>query len=296
MLAWMSFRRRLRALALLGFIAVAAIPTFALAQATAADIAGARKHFERARAFYGQGAYREAVGELEAAHSLDPGAKDLVFNLGVVHEKLSDIDEALKWFKLYTTMDLVPVERDRAEAYIKRLEGAKREVEAAQAAPPPPPAEPPPPAPEPASQVPVASPPPAGPGLVKPGAFQPLPEPPPRTTGRVDGLVAGGAGLTAAALAFGSYMAVTAKRTQPPATYVTGRDGSFSDLTQSLHTAHTEAVWADVGFGTALAAGLATTYLYFARSRPAVSTSARSTTVSAQPLSGGGTLVLKGTF
>ena len=40
-----------------------------------------------------------------------PNAKDLVFNLGVVHEKLGDIEDALKWFRLYTTMNLT---RDRA--------------------------------------------------------------------------------------------------------------------------------------------------------------------------------------
>ena len=82
----------------------------------------------------GAGSYREAIGELEAAHTLDPNAKDLVFNLGVVHEKLGDIDDALKWFRLYTTMNLTGPERDRADAYVHRLEGAKKELEDKQAA------------------------------------------------------------------------------------------------------------------------------------------------------------------
>ena len=71
-----------------------------------ANVAAARKHFDKARADYAQGAYREAIGELEAAHALDPNAKDLVFNLGVVHEKLGDIDEALKWFRLHLEWNL----------------------------------------------------------------------------------------------------------------------------------------------------------------------------------------------
>src|SRR5258708_3629396 len=104
MLAPMPFRRRLRTLALLGCIGAATAPRVALAdQPSASNVAAARKHFEKARGFYGQGAYREAITELEAAHALDPSAKDLVFNLGVVHEKLSDIDEALNWFRVYTT-------------------------------------------------------------------------------------------------------------------------------------------------------------------------------------------------
>jgi tetratricopeptide (TPR) repeat protein len=101
MLPRMPFRRRLRTFALVGCIAAVGMPNIGLADETwAANVAAARKHFEKARAYYGQGAYREAVNELEAAHVLDPNAKDLVFNLGVVHEKLSDIDEALNWFRL----------------------------------------------------------------------------------------------------------------------------------------------------------------------------------------------------
>jgi tetratricopeptide (TPR) repeat protein len=137
----MRSRRRLRAWALVACVGVTAAATTgesARADETSpANVAAARRHFDRARADYGQGAYREAIGELEAAHTLDPNAKDLVFNLGVVHEKLADIDDALKWFRLYTTMNLTPTERERADAYVKRLEGAKKELDdrlAAQAA------------------------------------------------------------------------------------------------------------------------------------------------------------------
>src|SRR5258708_3309057 len=129
----MPNRRRLRTLALLACIAATATPGLAQ-ESTPSNAAAARQHFEKARADYEQGAYREAIAELEAAHELDPNAKDLVFNLGVVHEKLADIDDALKWFRLYTTMNLTPQERDRADAYIRRLEGAKTDLEQKQAA------------------------------------------------------------------------------------------------------------------------------------------------------------------
>jgi len=76
----------------------------------------------------------------------------------VVHEKLGDIDEALKYFRRYEQMDLDPKERARADANIKRLEGAgaRHEVDKppAQAeTPPPPPPPPPPPAAPPAQPL-----------------------------------------------------------------------------------------------------------------------------------------------
>ena len=240
----MFLRRRLRTLALVGCIAAGAMPRTGLAQeASAANVAAARRHFEKARAFYGQGEYRDAITELDAAHTLDPSAKDLVFNLGVVHEKLADIDEALKWFKLYTTMDLVPQERDRADAYIKRLEGAKREIEAKQAAPPQPPTD-------------------AAPPTQEGNAQAPPDQPNPRN----------------------------------PDNLVTPRDVTYPDLNNMTAQAFRESVLADVGFGAALVSGVATAYLYFGRSRTVSAAPARSTTLSAGPLAGGGALILKGSF
>jgi tetratricopeptide (TPR) repeat protein len=290
----MPFRRRLRTLALVGCIAGVAAPSVAVADETsAANVAAARRHFEKARAYYGQGAYREAVNELEAARILDPNAKDLVFNLGVVHEKLSDIDEALKWFRLYTTMDLVPQERDRADAYIRRLEGAKREIEEKQAAQQQPQTEPGPAPVEPTVR-PVAPSIPHLPATQLPAAPQPSPRAP-SGVGRIDGLTLGAAGVATAALAFGVIMAVKAEKDQPPANFVTGRDGSYPDLNRRVDTAFREAILADVGFGAALVSGVATAYLYFGRARATPATSG-ATTVSAWPAPGGGTLLVKGYF
>jgi tetratricopeptide (TPR) repeat protein len=269
--------RRLCACALAACIAasaagVAAPP--ALADETSPqNVAAARRHFERARAYYAQGAYREAISELEAAHALDPNAKDLVFNLGVVHEKLTDIDDALKWFRLYTTMNLTAQERERADAYVKRLEGAKREVEqkaaqsasASATAPPPPPPPPPP-------------------------DHQPM--------GRIDVLTISAGSVALGALAFGIVMGVKAEHDKPPTPFITGRNGTYADLVTRQANAHNEAVMADIGFGVAGAAAAAAAVLFFARPRASAptTTGAGTTSVSAVPLAGGGGLLVQGSF
>jgi tetratricopeptide (TPR) repeat protein len=261
----MAVRRRLCALALVAAVVGAAPPRLVLADETSpANVAAARKHFDKARANYGRGAYREAIGELEAAHALDPNAKDLVFNLGVVHEKLADIEDALKWFRLYVTMSLTPAEHDRADAYIRRLEGAQREIEAKQAD--------------------------ASTSATTPPIAPPPPERPPG--GRIDALTIGAASVSAAALVFGIVMAAKAESDKPPANFITGKNGTYSDLVNRTSQAHSEAIAADIGFGTAIVFAAATTYLYFARPR----TTPAGVGVSAAPVTGGGAFFVQGSF
>jgi hypothetical protein len=244
----------------------------------AANVAAARRHFDKARAEYAQGAYREAIAELEAAHALDPAAKDLIFNLGVVHEKLSDIDDALQWFQLYTTLTLTPQERERADAYIRRLEGAKKELAQRPQGPPP------------AGTV---SPPPPDTPLVPMATSVP---PPPRY-GRLDAATVTMIGVSGVGLAFGTAMAVKATADQPTG-FVTGRDGTFADLQGRQNTAHREAVFADVGFGVSIAAGITAAVLYFARPRDGATTppTTGGATVSAAPITGGGALIVQGSL
>jgi tetratricopeptide (TPR) repeat protein len=242
-------------------------------ETSAANVAAARRHFERARADYAQGAYREAIAELEVAHALDPSAKDLVFNLGVVHEKLADIDDALKWFRLYTTMDLTAQERERADAYVKRLEGAKKEVDQKSS---------------PSGVSPAPQPQPSGPVHVA----QPV------AMGRIDGLTIGAAGVAVAGLAFGVVLSVKAAHDKPPSTFVTGRDGTYTDFQNAQSTAHREAVMADIGFGVAAAGAAAAAVLFFTRPRipSKVTTGGVTTNVSATPLAGGGAVFVQGSF
>jgi tetratricopeptide (TPR) repeat protein len=261
-----------------GFVVAALPPRVVRAEDEAPsvpNVGAARSHFDKARAFYGQGAYREALVELEAAHALDPSAKDLVFNLGVVNEKLANIEEALTWFRLFTTMDLTLQERERAGAYIRRLEGAKKELSTESTrsanalieAPAPTPTAPP----SPLSQAP--------------------------SYGRFDGLTAGALTTAAGGLLFGVVMAVRAKHDEPPATFTTGRDGSYDILVNEQTTAHREAVLADLGFGVALVGAVAAAYLYFGRVRTAgATTTAGSATVSATPLEGGARVFVQGSF
>jgi tetratricopeptide (TPR) repeat protein len=236
--------------------------------------ARAREHFQKGRDLYQAGSYREAIPELEAARELDPNAKDLVFNLGVVHEKLGNIDEALKFFKLYAAMDLQPAERGRAEAYIKRLEGAKHEVvvptttatATATVVPPPPP---------------------------------PI-EPPPRSKGRAAATVVT-ASLAVAGFGVGIGFGVKALLDAPKTNFVTGPDGTYNQLANATRTSHEEAMVADIGFAVGVAATAVTAYLYFARPkaqsrRTAVSRVLSGAAMSGAPLAGGGVFVLRGSF
>ncbi len=247
---------------------VVAAPSSSAANDASAE---AQRHFQKARELYKQGSYREAIVELEAAVKLDPTGKELVYNLGVLHEKLGDIDDAMKYFRQYATMDLTSEEREKTEAAIRRLEGAKKEVEDKKRAnrPPPPP-----------------------------------PQTPPVQNGRVDALTIGAASLSGASVVFGVVFGLKALANKPPAYkpptsgFITGRDGTFSDLQDRADTSHKQAVLSDVGFAVGALAGVGAILLYVLRPKegPKPPTLGRTTTVSAAPLHGGGAVVLGGTF
>jgi tetratricopeptide (TPR) repeat protein len=96
----------------------------------------AAKHYKRARELYQLGRYREAIAQLEAALRLDPKGAELLYNLGLVHEKLGDADEAIDAYKRYLEVlgpDADPEEVAKIKGAIKRLEGAKSELRAREA-------------------------------------------------------------------------------------------------------------------------------------------------------------------
>jgi hypothetical protein len=231
----------------------------------------ARKHYDHAKALYKQGAYREAIIELENALKFDPSGKELVYNLAVLHEKLGDIDEALSYFQRYGTMDLTQDERDKTEAAIKRLEGAKREVVGEN------------PKPQVLQQQPPPPPPP--------------PSPPAPVHGKIDVLTISAAALTVGGFAFGTAFALKAEAEKPPTGFVTGKDGTFGDLQNRATTAHNEAVVADVGFGIGAVAAVGTILLYALRTRPVDgATTTTGTSVSVVPLASGGAIFWRGAF
>jgi tetratricopeptide (TPR) repeat protein len=96
----------------------------------------AEQHYKRARELYQLGRYREAIAQLEAALKLDPGGAELLYNLGLIHEKLGDVEEAVDAYKRYLKVlgkDGDPEEIAKIQNFIKRLEGAKTELKAREA-------------------------------------------------------------------------------------------------------------------------------------------------------------------
>lgn len=209
--------------------------------ATAAEggspTARAQKHFARARELYAAGSYRDAITELEAAHELDPSAKDLVYNLALVNEKLGQIDEALRWMHRYAEMDLDVQERARSESTIRRLEGAKKTLAEAKAneeqQPPPPP---------------------------PPAAESPKP-------GRIDALTITAGAVSVVGLGVGTIFGISALSSRPKAGFVTGQNGTYTDLSDQAKSAHSKALVADIGFGVGIAGAVACGLLYFLRPR-----------------------------
>lgn len=229
--------------------------------------AQAQQHFQRAKELYQGGSYREAVAELEAARALDPKAKDLVFNLGIVHEKLGKYDEAIAFFRQYVDMDgVTSAERQKAESIIKRIEGAKREIAVA----PPPPANtttPPPPTPAEGDKE----------------------EP---SHGRIDAATITAASVALVGLGVGTAFGIRAVAMRPT-DFVTGRDGTYQELEARADDAHTSAIIADVGFGVGIASAALATWLYFGRTKDPKTSG---TTATPAVLPGGGALVVGGSF
>ena len=238
----------------------------------------AQQHFQRAKDLYLQGSYREAIGELESARALDPKAKDLVFNLGIVHERLGNFDEAITAFQKYEQMpDVTATEKARAENSIKRIEGAKREA---------------------ALHAPKTT--PGGNGQSGPAQRPPPQEDPPR--GRIDTATIAAGSVSVAGLAAGTVFGIIAVSSKPSSTFVTGRDGSYADLQDKTTKAHTFALVSDVSFGVGIVAAAVTAYLFFGRTKePSTTTAAAKASASAlvftptaSPTGGGA--VLGGTF
>ena len=224
----------------------------------------AQQHFQRAKDLYQGGSYREAIAELEAARLLDPKAKDLVFNLGIVHEKLAKFDEAITFFRQYMEMEGVTAsERGKAEQIIKRIEGAKREV----------PVKP----------------------LPQTGPTEPVAPGTPEDTrrGRIDAYTLTAGAVAVVGLGLGTTLGIVALANRPSKDFVTGVDGSYDDLKNKADSAHTQAIIADVGFGVGILAAAVTAYLYFGRTKEPAK---HSISTSIAPVASGGVLLLGGSF
>jgi len=229
----------------------------------------AQVHFKRARDLYQAGSYKDAIVELEEARKLDPEARDLVFNLGVVSEKLSRIDDALRYFRTYLEMPNVTAqEKSRAEGFIRRLEGAKHEA----------------PEPQPSTK-------PTEPNPDDPAADHQSSS---AARGRIDGWTIAAAGVAVAGIGVGAIFGIKALADKPTSSFVIGRDGSYADLADRTSRAHTEAIVSDVGFLIGGAAAVSAAVLYFAR--PKVPPTGGEVHAAAVPLTSGGAFVISGSF
>jgi hypothetical protein len=211
--------------------------------------AQAEQHFLRAKVLYKAGNYRDAIAELEKAHALDPAAKDLVLNLATVSEKINRIDDALKYTREYEKLDLTTTEKEHADEAIRRLEGAKKELDAQKAA-----------------QAAAAA--------QQQQQQQPPPPPPPesRSHGKIDVFTIGAATIAVAGYAIGTVFGVKALSDKPAASgYVAGTgpgaSGTYADLQNSADHSHSEARVADIAFVVGGVATIGAAVLFFARTR-----------------------------
>jgi tetratricopeptide (TPR) repeat protein len=189
--------------------------------------AGARAHFDRALELYRAGQYAPARDELKAAAALDPGGKDLFFNLALVQEKLGEFEQAIAALERFRELESDAAERERAQLTIERLRGAQR-----------------------ATVLPPAA--------VVPAVPCPEPSPPAAQASGPNPVLIGAAATSIVALVVGTVFGVKAL-SDDVAGERTSRSLSLSQLRERARRAEQEALVADVAF--AVAAASATTFV-----------------------------------
>ena len=272
------------ALPLLAPAAAEALPGHPLGQrqkpspGSAEAVKLAKKHFEKARKAYKNGSYREAVEELNQAVEYDPNGKDLVYNLGLVHEKLGEVDAAIADFTRYKELETDIGELEKAIQTLRRLEGARDELERKRRE-------------QAAGQredgKPLVV-------VVAPNAERekPAPAKKPRK-GRLDAWVYGAGGATVVALGAGVYFAARAVSVRNTTDDATSSTTGVKDLQARADQAHSLAVTADVCFAVAAVAAGSAAVLYFTRdAKP----DGRSPAVGALVSPGAGFMAVRGGF
>jgi tetratricopeptide (TPR) repeat protein len=190
---------------------------------------------DEAWALYEEGHYRAAIEKLEAALRIDPDGKELVYNLGLLHEKLADVKQAEAYYRRYLEMETDPKSRSRTQAALHRLEGMEKELT-------------PPPLPPPPASAPAPPPPPPPPRPVRPWVI---------ATGSAAGV----------ALLLGSIFGLSALSKNPGRGATTGPGVSIGDLQAAARDAHDDAIVADASFLIMLAAAGTATFLYLSTPR-----------------------------
>ncbi|MBI5536374.1 MAG: tetratricopeptide repeat protein [Deltaproteobacteria bacterium] len=214
-----------------------------IATVSPAKKAQAKARFTKAKGLYKAGKYRAAIEELEEALKLDPEGADLVYNLGVIHEKLTEVETAIIYYKQYIGMIPDEAEKERVREIIKRLQGARKEIVVPQPS---------------ASAAPERT--------AEPPAKEPAE--PPKKKGRFDGLVIATGVVAGVGLVTGAVFGMKAMGDRIQGTPSTNGGVTYEDLQNKADRARQEALIADIGFGVAVVAGVAGALLYFTREAP----------------------------
>lgn len=86
----------------------------------------ALEYFQAGREHYSAGRYAEAAAAMERAIALDPNSETLVFNLARIYELLGELDKAIEYGRRFRDMVAYdPAEVERADATLRRLDGAR---------------------------------------------------------------------------------------------------------------------------------------------------------------------------
>jgi tetratricopeptide (TPR) repeat protein len=255
---------RSRAVALALALAAVSAPSFAdppkpdasssaapSSSATAADPAAARRDRQaraielhnEAKALYERGLYRRAIAKLEAALALDPEGKELVYNLALIHEKLAEADVAEAYYLRYIDMETDPKARERAQAIVKRLQGAKKNIKADLQE-----------RTGPASSATAATAAPSSTAAAPHVSRAPSPMV----------FVIGGVALAAVGVGIGFGASALGTR---PGDVTTGPQLTAYELETKQRSAHTQAVIADLSFATSLVIGATAALLYLLETR-----------------------------
>ncbi len=174
---------------------------------------------DEAQQLYAIGRYREAIQRLDEAVTLDPDGKLLYYNLGVIHERLGETDEAIRNYKKCLELETVPNERESLLVVLKRLYGLRQ-----------------------AGELPASRPPPPKPSRPPPHPLRPW--------------IWASAGVTVGFAALGAIFAARTAALRPSAEPTTGNGVSVDDLQRQNRQAGTSAIVAEVCFGVAGAAAL----------------------------------------
>jgi tetratricopeptide (TPR) repeat protein len=93
--------------------------------------AAAMARFDKGRAYFRAGRYREAIVELKAALELDPGSPVLRYNVAYTSELLGELPEAIEYYRAYLASlpRSARDERRRTRTTLRRLEGRRADIE-----------------------------------------------------------------------------------------------------------------------------------------------------------------------